>query len=176
MIKFIKDEKIPDDLFELIGHHGATDFATAITSTPINIILALNNISDEEADALISGAFEMGISIINDVPFLTFMFDFGMSFDTIIYSMESKDENENALNIIVVDSSDYTFKGGRVLGIEKELMKIAINGVKHISYSREIEPIKQFEIYENFSTADIHKQSLAKQGFTIANHKTIEKK
>jgi len=165
MMNFIKDEKISDELFELIGHNGATAYATALTTTPINIILALDNITDEEKDIILNGNFEIGTSVVDDVPFLTFMFDRGLSFDTIIYSLESENAEENAMNLIIIDSNDYTFKGARTLGIYKGLLKTLIKNVKNISYHKDIEAIKQLSIYETFSTKDIHNMSLVKQCF-----------
>jgi len=167
MINFTKNKKIPNELFEKIKHNGSSDYAVALTSTPINIVIAFNKITKKEVDILINGAFEIGASIIDDVPFLTFMFKGGLSFDTIVYSMESKDESQNAMNLIVVDSSDYTFKTGRMLGIDKELLKVIIDGVKNITYSKEMESMKQKMIYNMYSTEDIHNNSIVKQQFGV---------
>jgi hypothetical protein len=101
---------------------------------------------------------------VEGVPFFTFKFE-GMEFDTIVYSMESKHVDENALNIILVDSSNYTFQGVRVLGLDKELMGAMISFVDSIGYKKEDEVAKQMMVYNKYSTLQMHKMAKHVQKF-----------
>ena len=100
MIKIFKNKEIPQELKKFLA---SEDAMTIVTSTPMMAFATLSNISEVEKKAFL-GDLKIGYACIHTIPFMVFEFGNILSFDVTIENLEAKSKNENALNLLLIES------------------------------------------------------------------------
>ena len=127
MLDFKVGSKIPREVEEVMGGVLSQDGCYILSFVNMVAIISLSGIKGVEI-ASFNGAMELGAGSFENIPFISMAFN-GMEFDTVITKMESRDAEENAMNLILVDSDDLTIKGMRVLGLNHNLTQSLIDAV-----------------------------------------------
>jgi len=167
MLTFIQNEQIPKSYTQMKQFNQAGDYAIIETTSPINIFILLNNIAPLEQNFILEGKFSIGVTIIEDVLFLTLSFvDHALTFDMAIEVFEDLNPKNNALNIILVEKQGFIFQGARTIGLEQKIFaKIEDFLINRVSISHD-DYVKKVKILQNkYTTVDLIEKNIIKQDF-----------
>jgi len=158
------NHKVPKEILDVIKPLNKNeDYSLAISQTPIHLLLVLESITMGEVQVM-NGEMEIGACVLQGVPFITLIYK-GMTFEFSILDMKSMDIEHNAINIISIDRTDYVVRNMRVIGVNVEIMKVIVGGVKAVDFSMEEAKRRVADIYTYSSTEDIHSNAKVKQIF-----------
>jgi len=164
MLNFQVGSTLPSEIISMLpGTLQHQDFSFAITTSPIIILLGLSGIHPEEAKTVNEKPFEFGISVVEDIPFITMDFGNGFHFESAIYNAEDCDIHANAINIISLDSDNYEIKSMRVIGVDTEQIKLLKESTARITKDRQSFEKAALLVQHRFSTLQIHERALIKQ-------------
>ncbi|KAB7891366.1 hypothetical protein [Poseidonibacter ostreae] len=159
---FLKGGKVPKEILEIIDTR--TDSLRLFTTSPMNAVISLKDISEDELEAF-NGAFVVGYSLINKMPILTFTFSC-MNFEAPIVSMEAVSKEENSLLLTLAERSDMIIQANRSLGLSHSIIERMIKDVAEVSKYSEAEQFKMMnEVQAKYSTTQIANLSIEKQIF-----------
>lgn len=164
MIKLSVGETVPSKYKDLIEENSSG--AKMLTGENLETIAYLDNVSNEENSCFEDGRLVVSLTIIDSIPFLVFQFA-SFSFDCTVYDMEDREDCENRLTLLLVDSSNGLLKGIRILGLKhdfiKELKRLTkLNAQKS---TREIFETKALMIMSKYSTSEIASKASIIQDF-----------
>lgn len=164
MLNFKTGSALPSEIIAMISeHHQYQDFSFVVTTSPIIILIGLSGIHQEEVKTIKEKSFEFGVSIVEDIPFITMDFGNGLYFDTAVYNMEDCDIYSNAINIISLDSDNYEIKSIRVIGADMEQVTLLRESVAKIMKDKQSFERAAILVQQHFTTQQIHQRALIKQ-------------
>lgn len=152
MLNFKKGARLPDEVIRIGGDHWHSDCVIPVTTTPMLLFTVLNKISEAEEESFFSD-LEVGATVFDGLPMMTLVFQ-KMHFDFPVVTMESHSAEENAVNLILVESDGLIVKGMRTLGLNRDIMQHLIDGVAGVDISGAEQKLQR--IRAALSTMDIH--------------------
>lgn len=153
-------KKVEDGIAEVIREKSADDAIFMYEGIPLCALFVLKGMSQREISALSEGKFIVGVSVVNDIPFLVLDFGRGMSFEIVIPKLDMDDPNINAMKIIGIESNDLVVKSIRAVGLDPQIVQILIDATKKLQPLSVDEVMHKLnEVYARFDTAMIMKQS-----------------
>jgi len=159
-------ERLPKDFEDIVLAKDGKDFAVAITTSPMFLLVALNNTTPLEINIFRSGEIKIHLSIINEIPFLIVDYGNGLIFDASITKMESEDKYENALNIISLDYGDMKINGIRIFGLNPNFMETLIKYTNKLkSVDDEVLTSMINKIYSTYDMNYMREKSIMVQHF-----------
>lgn len=168
MIMLLEQGKIaPIELVNILKQHGKkNDFSIALTDEPILLIMVLFDVTDSEAHIIKKRTFELGLTIQEEIPFITLDYGNGFNFDFAIQSIKkSGKEYSNAINIILINGNDYIVKAMRIIGAEESIIETLHNAVNKSSMSKTEKVEAALKVQKTFTTQELHSHA-NKQRFT----------
>lgn len=161
MIKITRNKEIPQELKKFLANE---DAMTIITSSPMMAFITLSNISKIEKKAFL-GDLKIGYTCVHTIPFLVFEFSNIMSFDVTIENLEAKSKDENALNLLLIESTTHQVLETRVIGLDNQIIQKLIEDTEDLQLENE----KVYRIRNRFSTKDLMNMCSLKQAFNKTN-------
>jgi hypothetical protein len=162
MIAFISGKKIPLDFIDYID---GNDKLKLITSSPMIGFITLTNISKLERQAF-EDKLTIAYTKIEDIPFLLFKFGNILIFDAAFYTLEAKEDSENALNLILVENTNSLIIKSRVLGIKHEFISNLRNDINNLKLDENAFTKKVYEVQNKFSMEELFEKGKIFQEFS----------
>ncbi|MFA7084875.1 MAG: hypothetical protein WC141_10120 [Arcobacteraceae bacterium] len=152
MVNIFKDKLLDMKLGEYLTNN--QDGMRLVTSSPMFNLIALNNITQAEREA-INRSFTIGYVLINKIPFLTFDFGNNFTFDSCIFNIEATSEDENAMILLLVEQTTKRVLEVRNIGLTKRFIELLIRDTKSIDFSKEEFASRVEEIQAKYSTNEL---------------------
>lgn len=160
MIKLTIGEKCDESYLKYLD---GTDTLKLLNNSPMDSLLTLSNITEHEKKAF-HGKFTIGLTIVEELPFL--VFDFGLiSFDTAIYEIGPNEPEENAMNLILIENNGNIIEGMRTIGVDVKIMELLLNHLKKNFISHAEYIARSIKIQRMYSTKQLLEKAVLKQHF-----------